>query len=82
VGPRADMEDVEKRKILPLPGLELQPVVSRYTDWSPSASQSHIATDGQSVYVYSCLKVTVLSMYGALSDETSGLSFVSHSQYY
>jgi predicted RNA-binding Zn-ribbon protein involved in translation (DUF1610 family) len=28
--------------------------------------------------VTSCLKVTVLSMWGALSDERSGLSFVSH----
>jgi hypothetical protein len=37
-------------------------------------SQSHIATDDQSV----CL-VTVLSIWGALSDERSGLSFVSQS---
>jgi hypothetical protein len=37
VGPRAGLDDVEKRKFLTLPGLELhpsvvQPVVSRYTD--------------------------------------------------
>jgi hypothetical protein len=37
VGPRAGLNDVERRKILPLPGLELrpaavQPVASRYTD--------------------------------------------------
>jgi hypothetical protein len=30
--------------------------------------------------VSTCLKVTVLSMWGALSDERSGLSFVSHSR--
>jgi hypothetical protein len=32
VGLRAGLEDVEKRKFLPLPGL--QPVASRYTDWA------------------------------------------------
>jgi hypothetical protein len=37
VGPRAGLDDVEKRKFLTLPGLELrllvfQPVVSRYAD--------------------------------------------------
>jgi hypothetical protein len=32
VGPRAGLDDVEKRKFLYLPGLELQPVASRYTD--------------------------------------------------
>jgi hypothetical protein len=33
VGLRAGLDDVEKRKFLTLPGLELvQPVVSRYTD--------------------------------------------------
>jgi hypothetical protein len=37
VGPRAGQDDVEKRKFLTLPGLELpplgrQPVVSLYTD--------------------------------------------------
>jgi hypothetical protein len=62
---------------------------------SSCQSQSHIATEGQSVClsvlvsspgwgswpdVFSCLKVTVLSMWGALSDERSGLSFVSHSR--
>jgi hypothetical protein len=39
VGPRAGLDDVEKRKFLTLPGLELdpsvvQPVASRYTDYS------------------------------------------------
>jgi hypothetical protein len=47
--------------------------------------QSHIATDGrlvsQSVLVsspdiYYCLTVTVLLLWGALSDERTGLSFV------
>jgi hypothetical protein len=32
VGPRTGLDDVQRRNILPLPGLELQPVVSRYTD--------------------------------------------------
>jgi hypothetical protein len=42
-----------------------------------SQSQSHIATDGQSVSlgVYS-LTVTVLFLWGALCDERTGLSFV------
>jgi hypothetical protein len=50
-------------------------------------SQSHIATDGQSVLVsshiwgsrtdiYYCLVVTVLFLWCALSDERTGLSFV------
>jgi hypothetical protein len=34
VGPRTDLDDVEKRKILPLPGLQaVQPVAIRYTDF-------------------------------------------------
>jgi hypothetical protein len=46
-----------------------------------SQSQSHIATDGQSVNlswpdVYCCLTVTVLLLWGALSDESTDLSFV------
>jgi hypothetical protein len=49
-----------------------------------SQSQSHFATDSQSVClgadIYFSLKVTVLSIWGALSDERSGLSFVSHSR--
>jgi hypothetical protein len=31
VDPRATLDNVEKRKFLILPGLELQPVASRYT---------------------------------------------------
>jgi hypothetical protein len=48
--------------------------------------QSHIVTDGQSISlswcrdISSCLKVTVLSMWGALSDEKLSLTFVSHSR--
>jgi hypothetical protein len=40
VDPRAGLDDVEKRKFLTLPGLELrdlsfvQPVASRYTDYA------------------------------------------------
>jgi hypothetical protein len=39
VDPRAGLDDVEKRKFLNLPGLELrpsvvQPVASRYTDYT------------------------------------------------
>jgi hypothetical protein len=63
---------------------------------SNSQSQSHFTTDSQSVCLSVCLgveprlglmtrylfwmKVTVLSIWGALSDERSGLSFVSHSR--
>jgi hypothetical protein len=50
-------------------------------------SQSHIANDGQSVCLFwcrapdisSCLKVSVLSMWGALYDERRGLSFLNSS---
>jgi hypothetical protein len=37
VGPRAGVDDLEKRKFLTLPGLELRPLgraVSRYTDYA------------------------------------------------
>jgi hypothetical protein len=39
VGPRASLDDVEKRKFLTLPGLNsdpfvVQPVASRYTDYA------------------------------------------------
>jgi hypothetical protein len=32
--PRAGLDDMEKRKFFTLPGLELQPVASRYTDYA------------------------------------------------
>jgi hypothetical protein len=50
-----------------------------------SQSQRHIAIDGQSISqswcrappdIYYCLTVTVLSLWVALSDERTGLSFV------
>jgi hypothetical protein len=46
-----------------------------------SRSQSHIANDGQSVSkswcdIYYCLTVTVLFLWGTLSDEKMDLSFV------
>jgi hypothetical protein len=37
VGPRAGLDYEEKRKFLTLPGLELQPVASRYTDYATLA---------------------------------------------
>jgi hypothetical protein len=40
VGPRAGLDDVEKRKFFTLPGLELRPLgrpASRYTDYAISA---------------------------------------------
>jgi hypothetical protein len=53
---------------------------TRVTHFSQSQSQSHIATDGQSVSlgidIYFCLTVTLLFPWGALSDERTGLSFV------
>jgi hypothetical protein len=44
VDPRAGLDDVEKRKFLTLPGLELrtsvfQPVASRYTDYALEESK-------------------------------------------
>jgi hypothetical protein len=39
VGTRAGLDDVEKRKFLTLPGLELQLVASRYTDYAIPAPQ-------------------------------------------
>jgi hypothetical protein len=52
--------------------------------WPQSQSQSHIATDGQSISkswrrahdIYCSLTVTVLFLWGALSHERTGLSFV------
>jgi hypothetical protein len=45
-------------------------------------SQSYITTDSQSeTRDFFFLKVTVLSFGGALSDERSGLSFISPCQY-
>jgi hypothetical protein len=41
VGPRAGLDDVEKRKFLTLPGLEHQPVASRYTDYAIPAPIKH-----------------------------------------
>jgi hypothetical protein len=32
MGPRTDQDEAERRKILPLPGLELWSLCSRYTD--------------------------------------------------
>jgi hypothetical protein len=48
VGPRTGLDDVEKGKILSLPGLELltsvvQPLATRYTDCAIPASSSSIA---------------------------------------
>jgi hypothetical protein len=34
VDPSASLDDVEKTKFLTLPGLELRPVASRYTDYA------------------------------------------------
>jgi hypothetical protein len=34
VGPRACLDDTDKRKFLTLPGLELQPVASHYIDYA------------------------------------------------
>jgi hypothetical protein len=42
VGPRVGLDNVEKRKFLTLPGLELQPVASRYTDCATPAPTLYI----------------------------------------
>jgi hypothetical protein len=42
---------------------------------STNQSQSHIMVDGQSISYY-FLTVTVLFIWGALSDERTGMSFV------
>jgi hypothetical protein len=34
VGPRADLDDIEKRKFLTLLTLKLRPLASRYTDYA------------------------------------------------
>jgi hypothetical protein len=66
------------------------PWCKRSCDWLMLASESESHCDWRSVSlswcrapwpdIHSSLKVTVLSIWGALSDERSGLSFVSHSQ--
>jgi hypothetical protein len=48
---------------------------------SPVQSQGHIATDDKPVSkfwpdIYYCLTVTILFLWGALSDERRGLSFI------
>jgi hypothetical protein len=59
----------------------------RDTLWTVHQSQSHIAADGKSVSqsvslgINLCLTVTVLSMWGALSDGRTGLAFVRYRQY-
>jgi hypothetical protein len=50
-----------------------------FVDFLSPSSQSHIATDGQSVGLS---KFAVLSIWGALSDERSGLSLFSHLSVY
>jgi hypothetical protein len=40
VNPRASLDDMEKRKLLTLPGLKLQPVASHYTDYAIPAPQN------------------------------------------
>jgi hypothetical protein len=65
-------------------------VLLKLLNWTERQSQSDIATDGQSVSksrcrasvrgswpgIYYCLTVTVLLLWGALSDDRTGLSFV------
>jgi hypothetical protein len=69
VGPRAGLDDLEKRKFLTLPGLELrplsvvQPVASRYTDYAIPAPQ---------IVGSVCLK----------SDDEHFLSYVIHDSSY
>jgi hypothetical protein len=41
VDPRSGLDDVDKRKFLTVPGLEIQPVASRYTDYVVPALMSH-----------------------------------------
>jgi hypothetical protein len=55
-----------------------------HCDWQ-SASLSFLMSSpvrGSWPDINSFLTVTVLSIWGALSDERSGLSFVSHSQWF
>jgi hypothetical protein len=39
---RAGLDDLEKRKFLTLPGLELQPVASRYTEYAIPARHMRV----------------------------------------
>jgi hypothetical protein len=62
---RAGLDDVEKRKLLTLAGLELRSL------GCPASSQSW----GLGPDFYYCQSVAGLLMWGALSDERKGLSF-------
>jgi hypothetical protein len=46
VDPITGLDDVEKRKFLTLPGLELEPVASRYTDYHIPAPIALFAYSG------------------------------------
>jgi hypothetical protein len=54
---RAGVDDLEKRKFLTLPGLELQPVASRYTDYAIPAP------DGASVQILCFWTLSIVLFY-------------------
>jgi hypothetical protein len=61
VGPRIDLDDVEKRKFLTLPGLKLRPVQSigcRYTDWAIPAPDDDDDDDDDDMNMNSLVELT------------------------
>jgi hypothetical protein len=52
---RAGLDDLEKRKFLTVPGLELQPVASRYTDYTIPAQLHNMGL----LNLYSCYVVVI-----------------------
>jgi hypothetical protein len=63
VGPRTVLDDVEKRKFLPLPGLEFRPL------GRPARSQSLIQTELLLLFALLCHFLCYL---GAFSEHRSG----------
>jgi hypothetical protein len=61
-------------------------IISWKSEFSQSQSHGQSVLVSSSLYLWPdiifCLKVAVLSLWGALSDERSGLSPVSHCQQY
>jgi hypothetical protein len=67
--PRAVLDDLEKRKFLPLPGLDVylsvvQPVASRYTDYATPAPN-----DLSRRYIYSCIFLIMFQNLSILEEQ-------------
>jgi hypothetical protein len=69
---KTGLDDVDKRKFLPLPGLEFQPVASRFTDCAiqaPNLFSSHDNLLATMMCTLICLLITkdILIMLNCLS---------------